>query len=127
MVNKTLQTGLQFNFPHMLCELLLCMCDGIYCLKSSSNDRFLRSFSRQFYLLSEFLAKSVERKSPKIYFSYFIIIIFFLMTDVGYEPRLLTIISRHTTYYTTTTSINGLTIFTQLQKNGIVNPETICV
>ena len=45
---------------------------------------FLRSFSRQFYLLSEsFCQKSAERKSPKKYFLYFV-----LMSGLGLEPWL---------------------------------------
>ena len=44
-----------------------------YSLQSIPNDRFfLRNFSWQFYLLSE-CQKSAERKQPKKYFSYFVL------------------------------------------------------
>ena len=65
-----------------------------YSLKSTPNDWFLRNFSWQFYLLSEFLfEKSAERKSPKKYFSYF-----------GLKPWFFHLIRQHTTYSTLATS-----------------------
>ena len=39
----------------MSCELILYMSEGIYSLKSTSNDWFMKNISWQFYLLSEFL------------------------------------------------------------------------
>ena len=57
---------------------------GTYSLNSFPNDKFLRNLSWQFYLLSQFLPDICwERKSPKKYFLYFI-----LMSGLGLEPWL---------------------------------------
>ena len=44
----------QFFIPLMLCVLILYISGGTYGLKSTTNDRFLKNFSWQFYLLSQF-------------------------------------------------------------------------
>ena len=55
----------------------------------SEQQNFGETFHGNFYLLSEFLPESAERKSPKKYFSYFILM-----------SRILAfrLISQHTTY-----------------------------
>ena len=69
------------------------MSGGTYSLTSTQKDRFLRnSFTAGFIYFQSFCQKSAERKSPKKYF-----FISFLLTDLGYEPLLLRLISRHTT------------------------------
>ena len=50
-------------------------------LKPTPKDRFVRSFSWQFYYLQRFCQKSAERKSPKKYFHNFI-----LMSDLRTFP-----------------------------------------
>ena len=56
----------------MLCVLILYMSGGTYSLKSTPNDRFLRNFSWQFYLLSEFLPEICwEEVAEEIFFFYF--------------------------------------------------------
>ena len=57
---------------------------------------FEKRFHGRFIYSQSFCQKFAERKSPKKYF----IFISFLITDLGYEPRLLNLISRHTTYQT---------------------------
>ena len=71
-----------FSPPLMLCVLILYISGGIYSLKSIPNDKFfLENFSWQFYLLSECCQKSAERKPPKKYFLYFV-----LMSGLGLVP-----------------------------------------
>ena len=70
------------------------MSGGIYSLTSTANDRFLRKNTQSF------CQKSAEWKSPKKYFSYFIF-------DNWPGIRL---ISRHTTYKTTATSLLEISI-----------------
>ena len=60
----------------------------------SERQIFEKLFHDRFIYSQSFCLKSAERKSPKKYFfPYFI-----LMTDLGYGPRFLRLISRHTTY-----------------------------
>ena len=70
LVITILQSGLltQFFTPFMLCLLIFYISGVTYSLKSTSNYRFLRRFSWQLYLLSEFLL--AERKSPRKYLLY---------------------------------------------------------
>ena len=58
---------------------------GTYSLKSTPNDRFffLKTFHGNFIYSQSFCQKSAERKSPKKYFSYFV-----LMSGLGLEPWL---------------------------------------
>ena len=55
---------------------------------------FWESFSWQFNLLSEFLPEICWEEVAEEIFFYFS----FLMSDLGNEPRLLPLISQHTTY-----------------------------
>ena len=55
----------------MLCELILCMSDGTYNLKSITDDRFLRRFSGNFvYSQSFFFQKSGEESRRRIILIY---------------------------------------------------------
>ena len=53
--NPSVRIPNQLIASFMLCALILCMSSGTYNLKSTPNNRFLRSFSWQFFLLPEFL------------------------------------------------------------------------
>ena len=70
----------------MLCVLIfLYISGGTYSLKSTPNYRF---FFEKFFMAilfdsQSFCQKSAERKSPKKYFSYFV-----LMSGLGHEPWL---------------------------------------
>ena len=56
--------------PLLLDVLILYMSGGTYSLKSTPDDRFLRSFSLQFYLFAEFLAEICwEEVAEEIFFS----------------------------------------------------------
>ena len=57
------------NTTYVVFVLILSTSGGTYSLKSISNNRFLRNFSWQFYLLSEFL--------PEIYWEEAVIEFFF--------------------------------------------------
>ena len=48
-----------------MCVLIFYMSGVTYSLETTPNDKFLRNLSWQFYLLSEFITKSAERKSLK--------------------------------------------------------------
>ena len=65
----------------MLCVLILYMSGVAYNLKS--NDRFLKNFSWQFYLLSRFL---LEISGEEVVEEIFIFIFFFLMSVKGFDP-----------------------------------------
>ena len=66
----------------MLCALILYMSGGSYSLKSTPNDRFLRSSSWQFYLYSDFLPEIYwEAVAKKIFF--FIISFWCLIWDLS--------------------------------------------
>ena len=68
--------------PLMLCVLILYISGGTYCLKSTSNDKFFEKLFMAIPIYSQsFCQKSAERKSPKKYFSYFILIF-----GLGLEP-----------------------------------------
>ena len=83
----------------MLCALILYMSDRTYSLTSTPNDRFLRNFSWQFYLLSEFFPEICwEEVAEEIFF------IFRFDALIGIRTRALRLISQHTTYLTTATS-----------------------
>ena len=65
---------------------------GIYSLTLIPNDRFFEKIFHSSSIYSQsFCQQSAERKLPKKYFSFFN----FLMTDLGYESRLLSLISRY--------------------------------
>ena len=57
--------------PVMLCALILYMSGGTYSLKSTPNNRFVRSISWQFVYSQSFCQKSAESKSPEEYFHIF--------------------------------------------------------
>ena len=62
----------------MLCALILYMSGGLYYLNSTPNDRFLRIFSWQFYLLSEILPEICwEEIAEEIYFFF----LYFIFND----------------------------------------------
>ena len=83
--------------PLMLCAFILYVSGGTYSLTSTPNDRFFRNFFMAVYFSLRVFARNLLRGShPKN-----ILHISFLMTDLGYEPRFLSLISRHTTYQTT--------------------------
>ena len=67
----------------MLCVLILYISDGTYSLKSTPNDRFEKIFMEIFIYSQSFCQKSAERKSPKKYFSHFV-----LMSELGLESWL---------------------------------------
>ena len=68
----------------MLCVLILYISGGAYSLKSTLNADFLRNFSWQFYLLSEFLPEICwEEIAEEIFFSYFV-----FMSGLELEPWL---------------------------------------
>ena len=80
----TLQSGLLtwFLTPLMLCTLILYISGGTYSLKSTPNDRFFEKLFLAIFIYSQiFCQKSTERKSPKEYFSYFV-----LMSGLGQSP-----------------------------------------
>ena len=78
----------------MLCVLILYISGGTYSLKSISNDRFLRNFSGQFYLLSEFLPENCWEEIDEE-------ILFVFRFDDWHGTRTLAfrLISQHTTYW----------------------------
>ena len=80
----------------MLCALILHISGGTDSLKSTTNDRFLRSFSWQFYLLSKFLREICWETVAKEIFAYFRFNIW-----SGVWTRALLLISQYTTYCTT--------------------------
>ena len=61
----------QFLTPLTLCALIIRMRGGTYSLNSIPNDRFFRSFSCKFYLLSEFLPEICLVEIFEEIFSYF--------------------------------------------------------
>ena len=76
----------------MLCVLILYISGGTHSLKSTPNDRFFEKLFMAIFIYSlSFFQKSSERKSPKKYFSYFVLMF-------GLAIRL---IRQHTTYLNT--------------------------
>ena len=67
---------------------------GIYSLTSTPNYRFLRNFFMAGLFTFRVFARNQQRGSRRRNIFH----ILFLMTVVGYELRLLRLISRHTTY-----------------------------
>ena len=62
--------------PLMLFVLILYISGGTYSLKSSPNDRFFwETFHGNFIYSQCYCQKSAERKSPKKYFSYFVLML----------------------------------------------------
>ena len=51
--NSSVRIKIQLLTPLMLCALILYMSAGTFSIKSTSNDRFWRSFPWQFYLLGD--------------------------------------------------------------------------
>ena len=94
--------------PLMLCVLILYISGETYSLNSISNDRFLFSWETYHgnYICSQsFCQKSAERKSPKKYFSYLILMsgFFDFELQMQYKQRsrgehLNNIYSRHGDY-----------------------------
>ena len=69
---------------YVVCVLILYTSDGIYSLNSTPNGRFFeKPFMAIFIYSQNFCQKFAERKSPKKYFSHFV-----LMSGIGLEPRL---------------------------------------
>ena len=93
--NWSIQPFSQFLTPVMLCVLILYISGTVApSLKSTPGDRFFEKLFRAIFIYSQSLCqKSAERKLPKKYFSYFI-----LMSGLGLEPWLIRLISQHTTY-----------------------------
>ena len=83
----------------MLCVLILYISGSTYSLKSTSNDKFLRNFSWQFYLLSEVLEEICWNGVSEE-------ILFIFCFDIwpGVRTPAWRLISQHTTYYTMATS-----------------------
>ena len=82
----TLQSGLLTTTYVVCVNFYLCISDWIYSLKSTPNDTFyLRNFSWYFFFIfsQSFCQKCAERKSPKKYFSCFV-----LMSGLGLESWL---------------------------------------
>ena len=86
--------GLASNTTHIVCVNFMREWRDLQFNVDSELQIFEKLFHGNFIYSQSFCQKSAERKLPKKYFSYLI----FLMTDLGYEPRLLRLISRHTTY-----------------------------
>ena len=78
----------------MLCGLILYINVGTYSLKSTKNDRFLRNFCQQFYLLLGFLPKICWEGIAEKNFLYFV-----AMSGLGLEH----LITQPTIYRTTAT------------------------
>ena len=69
--------------PLMLCALTLYMNGGTYSLKSTPKHKFFEELFLAIFIYSQtFCQKSAGRKSPKKYFSYFL-----LMSGLALEPR----------------------------------------
>ena len=69
----------------MLCALILRMSDGTYSLKSTLNNWFLRSFSWQFYLLSEFLPEICwEEVAEEIFSNFSFVLMSNLVSHTAY-------------------------------------------
>ena len=86
--------SLASHTTHVVCVNFIREWRDIQFNVDSERQIFEKLFHGNFIYSQSFCQKSAVRKSPKKYFSYFI----FLMTDLGYEPRLLRLINRHTTY-----------------------------
>ena len=86
--------GLASHITHVVCVNFI-RDRRTYSLTSTPNYKFLRNFFHgSFILLSELLSKICwEEAAEEIFFLFQ-----FLKTNLGYEPRLLSLISRHTTY-----------------------------
>ena len=68
----------------MLSVLILYISGGTYSLNSTPNDKFFEKlFMAILFHAQSFCQKSIERKSPKKYFSYFV-----LMSRLGLKPWL---------------------------------------
>ena len=84
----------------MLCALILCKSGPTYSLKSTPIDRFLRSFSWQFYLLLRVFAKNLLRGSRRR--SIFIFSLEFLAWGLNSgltSNKPTRLIRQHTSYY----------------------------
>ena len=86
--------GLASHTTHVVCVNFIRERRDLQFNVDSERQIFWETFSWQFYLLSEFLPEICwEEVAEEIFF-----FISFLMTDLGYEPRPLRLISQHTTY-----------------------------
>ena len=86
--------GLPSHTTHVVCVNFVRKWRNLQFNVDSERQNFEKLFHGNFIYSQSFCQKSAEMKSPKKYFSYLI----FLMTDLGYELRLLRLISRHTKY-----------------------------
>ena len=91
--------GLAFHTTHVVCFNFICEWWDLQFKVDFEGQIFEKLFRGRFIYSQSFCQKSAERKSPKKYFSFS-----YLMTKLGYESRILSLISRHTTYQTTATS-----------------------
>ena len=86
--------GLASHTTHVVCVKFLYVSGGTYSLTSTPNDIFLRNFFMVVLFTLRVFANNLLRGSRRRNIFH----ISFLTTDLGYEPRLLRLISRHTTY-----------------------------
>ena len=97
----------------MLCVLILYIKGGTYSLKPTPNDRFLKKLFMTILFTQSFCQKSAEKKSPKKYFLYLV-----LMTGLWFELWSLRLISQHQGEF-----IQGginITISTTIQKQQAI-------
>ena len=90
--NPSVRNTAQLLTPLMLCALILYLNGGTYSLTSTPNDRLLMAIVFTLRVFARNLLRGSSRRN--------IFHISFLTTDMGYEPRLLHLISQHTTYQT---------------------------
>ena len=84
----------RYLIPLMLCVLILYISGRTNSLKLAPNDRFLKKLFFLILIFSQsFCQKSAERKSPKKYFLYFV-----LISGLGFEPLAFRLISQYTEY-----------------------------
>ena len=98
--NPSVRITAQLPISLMLCALILYVGGGTYSLTLTPNDRFLRNFCMAGLFALRVFGRNLLGGSRRRNIFH----ISFLMTDLGYQSRLLRLISRHTTYQTTATS-----------------------
>ena len=87
----------------MLCALILYVSGGTLLFNVDSERQILRNFfTARLFTLRVFARNLLREIRQRNIFH-----ISFLMTDLGYEPKLLRLISRHTTYWITAISVTA--------------------